>query len=35
MLSSGDLVMITAQDGARIVVVTVAYSDVVVTAPLS
>jgi hypothetical protein len=35
MLSAGDLVMITAADGARIVVVTLADLETVLTAPLS
>jgi hypothetical protein len=35
MLTAGDLVMITAADGARIVCVTLADIETVVTAPLS
>ncbi len=35
MLTAGDLIMVTAADGARIVVVTLADVETVVTAPLS
>lgn len=35
MLTAGDLIMITAADGARILVVTLADVETVVTAPLS
>ena len=35
MLTAGDLVMVTAADGARIVVVTLADVETVITAPLS
>ncbi len=35
MLTGGDLIMITAVDGARIVCVTMADAEAVVTAPLS
>lgn len=35
MLTAGDLIMITAVDGARIVVVTLADIETVVTAPMS
>ena len=35
MLTAGDLIMITAADGARIVVVTLADVETVTTAPLS
>jgi hypothetical protein len=35
MLTAGDLVMVTAADGARIVCVTLADVETVVTAPLS
>jgi hypothetical protein len=35
MLTAGDLIMITAADGARVVCVTLADLETVVTAPLS
>ena len=35
MLTAGDLIMITAADGARIVCVTLADIETVITAPLS
>lgn len=35
MLTAGDLIMITAADGARVVCVTLADVETVVTAPLS
>jgi len=35
MLTAGDLIMTTAADGARILVVTVADLETVITAPLS
>jgi hypothetical protein len=35
MLTAGDLIMVTAADGARIVCVTLADIETVVTAPLS
>lgn len=35
MLTAGDLIMVTAADGARIVCVTLADVETVVTAPLS
>ena len=35
MLTAGDLIMITAADGARVVVVTLADVETVTTAPLS
>lgn len=35
MLTAGDMVMITATDGARILVVTLADLETVITAPLS
>ena len=35
MLTGGDLIMITAADGARILVVTLADVETVITAPLS
>jgi hypothetical protein len=35
MLTAGDLIMITAADGARIVCVTLADVETVITAPLS
>ena len=35
MLTAGDLIMVTAADGARIVVVTLADVETVITAPLS
>jgi hypothetical protein len=35
MLTAGDLIMVTAADGARIVVVTLADVETVITSPLS
>ncbi|MEA2729056.1 MAG: hypothetical protein QOF70_3531, partial [Acetobacteraceae bacterium] len=35
MLTAGDLIMVTAADGARIICVTLADIETVVTAPLS